>query len=301
MSESANSRRVHEEEPEEGEDSAERWLVSYADMMTLLMVLFIVLFAISQVDQKKYAELKTGLTASFGAPVTILSGGAKLLDSGGGIAPDSPNLAAAAGGTTGTSSGSAPTPSVDPSAVAALATATEKGAVQKEVAKLTQVRKDLQAALAKAGVPKAATFRFDHRGLVITIATDNVLFHSGSAGLEKQGRKILNTLGPTLQRLPNLLSIDGHTNSIPIHTAEFPSNWELSGARASGVLRYLHTRDAIPDSRMTFTGFADTKPRTPASDPRSVILNRRVEIVIMAQLDDAAGRAVTELGNGANS
>jgi chemotaxis protein MotB len=289
-----SKRRVHEEEAEEHENH-ERWLVSYADMMTLLMVLFIVLFAISQVDQKKFAALKTGLTAGFGAPVAILSGGDKLLDVGGSVAPDSVNLAGSIGGKDQQDQSA----TVNPVAVSALATATEKAAVQREVENLKKAQQDLKAALIKAGVPKAATFRFDQRGLVISIATDNVLFHSGSADLEAQGQKILNTLAPTLRKLPNQLSIDGHTNSIPIHTAQFPSNWELSGERASGVLRYLHSEDALPYNRMTFTGFADTQPRLPASDPRSVNINRRVEIVILARVDDAAGRAIAELGNDA--
>jgi chemotaxis protein MotB len=294
MSGGGHSRRHAEEEAEEHENH-ERWLVSYADMMTLLMVLFIVLFAISQVDDKKFAQLKEGLTSGFGAPVAVLSGGDALLQVGGSVAPDSVNLAGSIGGKGQANQAE----SVNPAAVAALATATEKAAVQREVESLKKAQQALKAALIKAGVPKAATFRFDQRGLIISVATDNVLFHSGSAQLESQGQKILNTLAPTLRRLPNQLSIDGHTNSIPIHTAQFPSNWELSGERASGVLRYLNSRDDIPDDRMTFTGFADTQPRLPASDPRSVNINRRVEIVVLARVDDAAGRAIAELGNDA--
>ena len=290
----SSKRRVHEEEHEEHENH-ERWLVSYADMMTLLMVLFIVLFAISQVDDRKFAQLKEGLTSGFGAPVAVLSGGDKLLEVGGSVAPDSVNLAGSIGGKGEANQAG----SVNPAAVSALGKATEKAAVQREVENLKKAMKDLKAALRKAGVPDAATFRFDERGLVIGVATDNVLFHSGSAELEAQGRKILNTLAPTLRRLPNQLSIDGHTNSIPIRTAQFPSNWELSGERASGVLRYLHSRDQIPFGRMSFTGYADTEPRLPESDPRSVNLNRRVEIVVLARVDDSAGRAIAELGNDA--
>jgi chemotaxis protein MotB len=293
-----HGRRVHEEEHEEHENH-ERWLVSYADMMTLLMVLFIVLFAISQVDEKKFAQLKVGLTSGFGAPVAVLSGGDKLLDVGGSVAPDSVNLAGSTGGQSSAAQ-SAPVSSVDPEAVAQLAKASEQAQVEREVESLKKAKKDLAAALLKAGVPKGATFRFDERGLVISIATDNVLFHSGSAELEPQGRTILDTLAPTLAKLPNRMTIDGHTNSIPISTPQFPSNWELSGARASGVLRYLHSQDALPNSRMSFTGFADTKPRVPASNPQSVKINRRVEIVILARVDDAAGRAIAELGNDAH-
>lgn len=293
-------RRAHEEEHEEHENH-ERWLVSYADMMTLLMVLFIVMFAISQVDQRKFASLKTGLSAGFGAPVAILSGGDQLLDPGGHVAPDSVNLAGSAGNTVSHQSVEPQQQevTVSPEKVAELAAATEKASVAKEVENLEKAQEKLEKALAKAGIEKGATFRFDERGLVVTIAADNVLFASGSAVLEPQGRKILDALAPTLRGLPNRLSIDGHTNSIPINTVQFPSNWELSATRATDVLRYLHADDGIPFRRMVATGYADTQPRLPKSNPRSVSVNRRVEIVVLAKLPNSAGRAVQELGNDA--
>ncbi len=288
----ARRRGGHEEEHAEHENE-ERWLLTYADMITLLMVLFIVMFAMSQVDQKKFMALKTGLAAGFGAPVAMLPGASGLLDVGGAIAPDTVNLAGQASGNGAASNTSA----VNPTAVSQLATATEKAAVAKEVAKLEQARQALQKALAAAGVKNGATFRYDERGLVVSIATDKVLFANGSAALSAQGRRILDALAPTLRSLPNQLSIDGHTNSIPIHTAQFPSNWELSTDRATGVLRYLASSRHLPVSRMSATGYADTRPVLPSSDPRSVVVNRRVEIVVIAAVDNSAGRAVANAGN----
>jgi chemotaxis protein MotB len=290
-------RRGHEEEHEEHENH-ERWLVSYADMMTLLMVLFIVLFAISQVDQKKFASLKTGLSAGFGAPVAIMPGADALLDPGGAVAPDSVNISGSTGGAKANAQIN-PQTAVDPAKVAELAKATSEAQVKQEVEKLEKAKKQLKEALTKAGVAKGATFRFDERGLVVTIVTDNVLFTSGSAQLEPGGRRILRAVGPTLLRLPNRLSIDGHTNSIPINTAQFPSNWDLSTGRANGVLQYLHNEDGLPYRRMSSTGFADTRPRLPKDNPRALTVNRRVEIVILARVDDSAGRAVEKLGNDA--
>jgi len=291
-------RRAHEEEHEEHENH-ERWLVSYADMMTLLMVLFIVLFAISQVDQKKFAALKTGLSAGFGAPVAILPKADSLLEPGGAVAPDSPNISGSVGGKQPTTNIDPQVGELDPDKVSKLAKATSEAQVKGEVEKLEKAKEKLKKALAKAGVAKSATFRFDERGLVVTIVTDNVLFASGGAQLEPQGQRILDSLGPTLLDLPNQLSIDGHTNSIPISTALFPSNWELSSGRANGVLRYLHSNDGIPYTRMSSTGFADTHPRLPKSNPRAVVVNRRVEIVVLARVDDSAGKAVEKLGNDA--
>ena len=292
-------RRGHEEEHEEHENH-ERWLVSYADMMTLLMVLFIVMFAISQVDQKKFAALATGLASGFGAPVTFQDGGRALLDPGGSVAPDSVNLSGTPGGKAASASDSQ-SATVNPAQVAQLATATQNAAVATEVNNLKQARKQLQAALTRAGVSRGATFRFNERGLVVTIATDDVLFRSGSATLQAEGRRILDALAPGLRALPNHLSVDGHTNSVPIGTAQFPSNWELSTDRATGVLRYLAGRQGIPYGRMSATGFADTRPLLPPSNPRALSANRRVEIVILARVDDSAGRAVASLGNGSRS
>ena len=290
-----HKRRGHEEEHEEHENH-ERWLVSYADMMTLLMVLFIVMFAISQVDSKKFMALKTGLAAGFGAPVAILSGGDQLLDPGGSVAPDSVNLSGSASGKKSTTATN-PQTSVDPQKVAKLVTATNQANVKQEVAKLKQAQRKLQQALQKSGMSKAANFRFNERGLVVSVATDNVLFTSGSAQLQPEGQRILDVLAPTLKALPNNLSIEGHTDSAPIHTTQFPSNWELSGDRASGVLRYLHASAGIDYDKMSFAGYADTQPRSSAGEPQAMSANRRVEIVVLARVDDSAGRAVETLGN----
>ncbi|MFZ0158127.1 MAG: flagellar motor protein MotB [Kineosporiaceae bacterium] len=287
----AGTRRAHEEEHEEHENH-ERWLVSYADMMTLLMVLFIVMFAISQVDQKKFMALKTGLSAGFGAPVAILSGGDQLLDPGGAVAPDSVNLAGSAKGDTRTANEN---PQVSPEKVAEIVRATSHAAAAKEAANLKQAQEELKRALREAGLPKGATFRIDERGLVVTIATDQVLFDSGSAALRWKGKLILDALTPTLTRLPNKISVDGHTDSIPIHTARYPTNWELSTDRATGVLRYLGS--SIPVARMSATGFADTRPLRAGTGASAMAANRRVEIVVQASVDNTAGRAIAEVAN----
>jgi chemotaxis protein MotB len=248
------------------------------------------------VDQKKFMALKTGLQAGFGAPVDILTGGEKLLDPGGSVAPDSVNLAGAAGSTTRNPE-IAPLPAVDPAAVARLVRTTQRAQVAEEVENLRKARRELERALARQGLQGGATFRFDRRGLIVTVATDRVLFASGSADLLPGGRRILDALHTTLLRLPNQLSIDGHTNRLPIRSTQFPSNWELSTDRATGVLRYLATAGGIPGWRMSATGYADTRPLLPHAAPRALVVNRRVEIVIMARVDDSTGRTVAQLGN----
>jgi chemotaxis protein MotB len=283
----------HEDESEAHENE-ERWLLTYADMITLLMVLFIVMFAMGQVDQHKFMELKTGLAAGFGAPITMLRGGGGMLDVGGSIAPESVNLAGQAGGRGASKANEV----INPAAVAQLVDATEQAEVKVEVKKLQEAKKALQAALRAAGLRNGATFRFDERGLVVTIATDKVLFENGSAVLRPEGERILDALAPVLRRLPNRLSIDGHTNSLPIHTAQYADNWDLSVARATGVLRYLARARGLPAGRMSATGYADTHPVLPGRSAQAMVANRRVEIVIMAAVDNAAGRAIAAIGAG---
>jgi chemotaxis protein MotB len=299
----AHTRRGGHEEEHQEHENHERWLVSYADMMTLLMVLFIVMFAISSVNSGKFNELKTGLRQGFGAPQTMLAGGLDILDSGGAVAPDAPPVNdITEGGDGGTQVWSLkPASSKELTRVAALAAATARAQVKEEVDSLKAAERALKAALAKAGVPRGATFRFDERGLVVTVATDKVLFESASADLLARGRVILDALAPTLAKLPNHISVDGHTNSLPIASARFPSNWELSTDRATGVLRYLARVGRIPTSRLAAAGYADTRPLLPASAPRALVVNRRVEVVVLAGVDDSAGRAVEQLGNATDS
>jgi chemotaxis protein MotB len=292
----ARRRGGHDEEHAEHENE-ERWLLTYADMITLLMVLFIVMFAMSQVDQRKFMQLKNGLASGFGAPVAMLSGGSGMLDVGGAIAPDTVNLAGQAGGRGASSAKD----TINPAAVAQLATATEKAQVEAEAKKLQQAQQALQKAIQKAGLRNGATLRFDERGLVVTIATDKVLFENGSAVLRLDGERILNAVAPVLRGLPNKLSVDGHTNSIPISTAQYADNWDLSVARATGVLRYLAVAHDLPMSRMSATGFADTRPLLADESAKAMVVNRRVEIVVLAAVDDAAGRAIAALGNGSTA
>jgi chemotaxis protein MotB len=287
----------HEEEHEEHENH-ERWLVSYADMVTLLMVLFIVMFAISSLNQGKFEQLKQGLRTGFASPVAVLDGGSPLLSGGGAAVGDVAPIDQAGQGRAGAPQRTLWKPGSEEELrrTADLVKATQRAQVEKEVADLKKAERALKAALARAGVPRGATFRFDERGLVVTVATDEVLFESGSAVLRPQGRRILDALTPTLARLPNRLTVDGHTNWLPIASDRYPSNWELSTDRATGVLRYM-VRNGVPGGRVAATGYADTHPLRPRSDPRALVVNRRVEIVVLAAIDDAAGRAIAALGN----
>ncbi|MCW2684056.1 MAG: motB [Blastococcus sp.] len=292
-------RRRPKKHEEEEHENHERWLVSYADMVTLLMVLFIVLFAISQVDKAKYEELATGLAASFGGPVTVVQGTAQepsVLD--GGATPA--DIESAIG----------PPPDVERESVdqaAARAAAERAQRVAAEAASayddLAAVQARIEAALAAAGHAGAARYEIDERGLVVHIVADAVLFDAEEAVLRPQGRQILDAVAPTLNALPNPLGIEGHANHLPVTPGgAWPSNWELSGYRASTVLRYL-AREGVPEPRMAATAHSSTRPLVPQTDPTALSVNRRVDIVVLSTASaeanallpgiDAAHRGVT--------
>lgn len=270
---------AHEEEHE----NHERWLVSYADMMTLLMVLFIVMFAISQVDQKKFAALKSGLAAGFGTPsVALMGSDMKISDSTGQVSPM--NLDAGVGG-------AVDRPNVEDKALKEAVANYDRARAQKrqadakrEVANLEQIKKNIETAMAANGMGDSVRFTIDERGLVVTVVTSTVVFAGDRAELLSDGRTILDSIGPAISMLPNRIEVDGHTNQLNVQTQNYPSGWELSTARASTVVRYLHDRIGIPENRLFAAGYADTKPLYPASDARAAALNRRVEIVVLSTL-----------------
>jgi chemotaxis protein MotB len=289
--------KKHEEEEHENH---ERWLVSYADMVTLLMCLFIVLFAMSQIDKAKFAQLSAGLSASFGAPITALPG----------TSPESSVLDAlpapidiAAGIAPGEKAAQA---DIDAAAAQAAAERAERVAAEAASAydELAAARDRIDAALTAAGYAGAARYEIDERGLIVHIVADAVLFDAEEAALRPEGRTILDAVAPTLTGLPNVLRIEGHANHLPVSAGgPWPSNWELSGYRASTVLRYL-AGDGVPEPRMSATGYSSTRPLVPESDPTALSVNRRVDIVVLSTASaeanallpgiDAAHRGVTE-------
>lgn len=261
---------------EEEHENSERWLLTYADMITLLMVLFIVLFAIGQIDSKKFDKLHDGLAKSFGQS-TILDGGAGLLSASAVQAPAPDNASS------GTEALQRQRESLLASQKAADAAAKAKSDASRQVADaMSRIKADITAALAKAGLTGAVQFQeIDQRGLVVNIVTDRVLFDPGQATLRPQGTKVLDVIAPALKNLPNGLIIEGHTDNQPISDSRFPSNWELSTQRATTVLRHL-LGDGIDASKVAAAGYADQRPLLAGDSAVSRARNRRVAIVVLS-------------------
>jgi len=274
-------RRRGKKHEEEEHENHERWMVSYADMMTLLLVLFIVLYALSQIDKEKFTAFAAGAREGFGAPVTILNDGAAIDAPTAVDSPLMPVQVAADAAIDGT----APTDAEKAAAEAVAAQQAQQTAAEAREAydQLAQVRAELQADLAAAGQAGAAQFVIDERGLVVHVVSDPVLFAPESAALQRQGATILDALAPTLAALPNELRVEGHANSIPVtRGGPWPSNWELSAVRATTVLRHLAEKDGVAEARLSAAGYGSTRPLVPDSDPTYVTVNRRVDVIVLS-------------------
>ena len=251
----ARGRRQLEEEPE----NHERWLVTYADLLTVLMALFIVMFAVSVVDKQKFEKLKQGLNEYLGEGPQLVDGGSGLL------------------------SQQDATDTVEDDVVAAVAALhaerARQAAVEREQQDLREAQRRITASLKAKGLADSVRFQIDERGLVVTIVTDDVLFDLGSSQLRDGGRAVLDGIGPALVPLPNPITVEGHTDSLPIRGGRFPSNWELSTERATAVLRYLTGSYRLPAKRMSASGYADQRPVAPNTPSRRAE-NRRVEVVV---------------------
>ena len=277
----------HDEEHENGE----RWLLSYVDMVTVLMCLFIVLFAISQVDQTKFIQLRESLAAGFhdNASMSVLDGSSGTLN-GQSIVPETAVAAGTAGmvsadaglGNQGTQPVPVPTPAPspspsDPNAVDPKLLAAAKA----EAAHLEGLRDQLVALLTANGLQGAVRFSITERGLVMGLVADDVFFGPASAKLTATAEQVLDVAGPTLDSIGEQISIEGHANTIPV-SGRYATNWELSADRATQVLRRLVEVDGLPPTRIMSVGFGDSRPLAEGDSADAMVANRRVDLVVLS-------------------
>jgi chemotaxis protein MotB len=276
--------RQHGGGHEEEHESHERWLVTYADMLTLLMVLFVVLFAMSSVDAKKFSALRDGLAKGFGAPA-VMSGTNNAVQTAGGSS-SAMDVASGVGAKPDLPTANAQDPALEKAVRDADRARQQRmqADAQKEVTDLEEVKRQILEAAKRQGMQDAIRFTIDERGLVVTIVTSEVVFAGDRAELLGPGQQILDAVAPALAPLPNHIEVDGHTNQLPVPTRYYPSAWELSTARASTVVRYLVDKGHQPASRLSAAGFAGQRPLNPPEDPKAPELNRRVEIIVLSTL-----------------
>ncbi len=262
------------------ESGNERWLLTYADMITLLMALFMVLFSISSVNISKYHTLQKSLKAAFSG--NILPGGKAIAQQGAtnnaSQAPSSVELQAIEPVATQGAS-SVQNSSMHGSASAAT-TAAQQTAAQREAAEFAHIKRELDAYAASHGFASSVRTTIEPRGLVIRVLTDDLLFASGQATLDSRSHALLSEIAALLNiDETHPISVEGNTDDVPIHSSQFPSNWELSTARATRVVRFLIAHGVSP-RRVTATGNAEQHPLDSNATAAGRARNRRVEIVM---------------------
>jgi chemotaxis protein MotB len=271
-------------------ENEERWLLTYADMLTLLFALFMVLFSISSVNISKYQVLQQSLKAAFSG--SVLPGGRSIIQSGSestsartpataevpSIVPLIPTPTARSSSSTGSANAAAAKPMSTAQLQAALNSMSASIAEQDTFEAL----KEKMDAYAKAhGFGDKVQTIIERRGLVVRVLTDNLLFDSGSATLQPGADQLLDEIAQLLNLdKSHPITVEGHTDNQPISNAQFPSNWELSTTRATNVVRFLISR-SVSAYRLGAVGYADLHPIASNATAAGRAQNRRVEIVLM--------------------
>jgi chemotaxis protein MotB len=272
---------------EEEHENHERWLITYADMITLLMVLFIVLFAISQVDQQRFIMLKEGMAAGFGQNASPFQGAEAVMPEDGTqpILPGNPMSSEA--------ERPAEIEQVSRSVAAEEDLEDRYARAVAEVERLDGLRRRIDEALEKHGLRQDVRMKIDSRGLTISLVSRHIVFAPDVADLTPRGRRVLDVVAPILDEIPDSLDIDGHTNQEQVKPRYYATDWDLSSARAVTVLRYLEERRGIEGSRLSAVAFGHEKPLIDPADPRAKVLNKRVDVVVVSGADEAT-RALFE-------
>ena len=316
----ARARKRHAEPHEEG-PSNERWLLTYSDMITLLMVLFIVLFALGQTDIRKFNAFKDSFHWLTQTQDETPPGGPGVLSQPSAIALTQQNPFARLTVSNANSSSGEQTignmasgirqngqdnpgqqaqgqtsPGQQPQGQAKAGQHNNGqrngGQTNSQLAKqlngpneaadLAKAEAAMEKALASLGLANDVSFTNDQRGLVVSILTDKILFDTDSAQLQPEGTAIVNAIAPVLALLPNQIDIEGDTDNVPIHGGPYQNNWALSAMRAVAVLDDLIDYHGINPDRLQATGNGDTRPVVANDTPGHRAENRRVEIVIFS-------------------
>lgn len=236
----------------EEHENLERWLVSYADFITLLFAFFVVMYAISSINEGKYRVLSDSLVQAFREPPTS----ARLIE----MRTRNPELLEGGGRPIGQAPPRQPAAQVE----------TER---MKKVAKNVL---DAMAPLVKEGQVRVTQ---SPRGITVEINA-SVLFATGEAILQPASTEALTAVARVLAQVDNPIQVEGHTDNVPIRSPVFPSNWELSSARAGSVVR-LFTEQGVPPARLVAIGYADNRPLDTNATPEGRARNRRVNILIL--------------------
>jgi chemotaxis protein MotB len=247
---------------EGGHENAERWLLTYADLITLLMVFFVVLYSMSTADSSKWKQISAALEQAFN--VDVLRGQtASSVDTG----------------------SATPPPPID------------NLISNNDVPQVARLQNKIQAVLEGVSQAPDISVGVDREGIVIRMS-GSYLFDSGRAELKPNSLTVLDAIASELKLLPNDIRVDGHTDATPIDSPRYPTNWELSTARALAITRYFTETDGLESTRLMAAGFGEFRPLVPNDTRAHRALNRRVEIHLLSSVwaDEAQAQPTPRAG-----
>lgn len=227
-----------------GEESnnSGRWLLSYSDFMTLLMILFVVLYAMSSVDQAKFSQLSQSLNLAMGGGKSIIA-----KEDGVDINQNSKPV--------------------------------DTNIEQSEQAKMQDLKKQVDKYLKENNMGSDVSTQLDQRGLVVSL-NNTLVFDTGKADVKPEIQSELIDIAKILNQIKNNIRIEGHTDTVPINNNQFSSNWQLSCARAANVTQFLIDKAGIPPSKLSAIGYGQYRPVSDNSTEEGKAKNRRVDIII---------------------
>lgn len=247
----------------------DRWLVSYADFITLLFAFFVVLYASSQVDKRKVGKLALAIQVAFQEMGVFQDSTTEVpID----VAEPMPFSTVQAIENTERTASLGRIVS-HPEGALGTGVGIENG-------DLAELQTELETALASEIKRKEIAMRREPDGLVISLREVG-FFESGSAQMKSSSQAAFDRIASMLRQRDYRLRIEGHTDNAPIHTAQFPSNWELSTTRATEIVRLLIVRDGFSPDRLSAAGFAEYHPVAPNYTAEGRGRNRRVDIVVL--------------------
>ena len=267
----SRKKNKHEEEA-----NHERWLVSYADFITLLFAFFTTLYAISTVDAQKAGKLVASMQVAFDSAVFNSGSRSLALSQGsGGAASYSREMVQSL----------TPAKGVNPRDISLKGMEDLKfsPAIRPVLSgehALGRLKRSVETLLGAEILKGTVRIHIEPRGLIISLGEKGV-FDSGSDQIKPEGRVLLDTIATSLVSLGNYIRIEGHTDNVPISNSRFPSNWELSAARATGVLTYLISKFGLFPEALSVAGYGEYRPAASNDTEEGKARNRRVDIVVL--------------------
>ncbi|MCC0631853.1 flagellar motor protein MotB [Clostridioides sp. ZZV15-6388] len=237
---------LHDED--EKEENNERWLLTYSDLITLLMIFFVIMYSMSNVDAEKYKQLSQSLSSAFGGSSGVIEGGQSKIE-----------------------------PVVDPN---------NNNLDSLQNPEFKEVAENIQNYLNESGLANSVSLKAQDRGLVISLK-DTILFDTGKAVIINDSRDKIIQIGKMLNEMNSYIRVEGHTDNLSIKNSEFKSNWDLSVMRATNVVQLLIDSAGIAPDKLSAVGYGEFRPIADNSSPDGKSKNRRVDIVLVdSKFDD---------------